>query len=378
MVYSFIMNRIFFPVVLSGIFFLLPSFSHAGPIIRTGEVVSVDSAQTIKGDFYGFGSKVVLSGISENDAYLAGGTITINAPVLEDLTMVGGVIQVYGEVGDDVRILGGEVTIAKPIKGDVVVMGNSLTILSTGSVEGDILFLGEDLVVDGPVVGTIHGNTNKARVNADIGGDVLLTVQTLFTIGGNANIHGLVSYESRYDVVRAQEASIAGEVHKTLSAPDLSYAESLKAYLVKLLVLVFATLTLFLLARRHVATLTQIIPERFGFYGLVGLASIPATLFISLVLFVSVLGSLVGAVLLLGFVSVLCIAIIFSPLAIGYTVQKLIFKSSQISIKTVGIGFGVLALLSIIPQFIAIILTVYTIVIAGAICTALYETLRAE
>ena len=371
------MNRTFFSLVLCGIFFLFPSFSHAGPIIRTGESVSVDSAQTIKGDFYGFGSKVVLSGSSENDAYLAGGTITINAPVLEDLTIVGGVIQVYGEIGDDVRILGGEVTIAKPVKGDVVVVGNSLTILSTASVEGDILFLGEDLVIDGPVAGAVHGNTNNARVNADVGGDVLLTVHTLFTIGGNADIHGLVSYESKHDVVRAQEASIAGEVHKTPYADDLTYVESMKGYMVKLLVLIFATLSLFLFARRHVTTLAQIIPQRFGFYGLVGLASILATFFISLVLFVSVLGSLVGTTLLLGFISVLFMAFILSPLAIGYTVQSFVFKSSQISIRTVGIGFIVLALFAVIPEIIAIVLTVYTIVIVGAVCTSLYEALRA-
>lgn len=372
------MNRTLFSLALCGIFFLFPSFSHAGPIIRTGESVSVDSAQTIKGDFYGLGSKVVLSGTSENDAYLAGGTISINAPVLEDLSVVGGVIQIYGEVGDDVRVLGGEVTIAKPVKGDVVVVGNSLTILSTAHVEGDVLFLGEDLVIEGPVIGTIHGNTNRARINADIGGDVLLTAHTLFTIGSNANIHGLVSYESRYDVVRAQEASITGEVHKTLYVDNSSYTESMKGYVVKLLILIFATLSFFLLARRHVTTLTRIIPERFGFYGLVGLASIPATFFISLVLLVSVLGSLVGMAVLLGFVGILCVALILSPLVVGYMVQSLIFKSSQISIRTVGIGFVILVVLSLIPQIIAIVLTIYTIVVVGAICVSVYETLRTE
>lgn len=373
-------KKSFLSLVMCGVFFLLPTYSHAGPIIRTGESVSVDSTQTLKGDFYGFGSKVVLSGGAENDAYLVGGTITLNASVQEDLTALGGVVGVYGDVGDDVRVVGGDVTIAKAVKGDVAVLGNRLTILSTGSVEGDVLFMGEELVIDGKVIGSIHGNANTARINAEIGGDVLLTTQTLFTIGGNAKIQGLVSYKSAQDVVRAQDAVVIGEIQKIPSDLDFSKGgiESMKSYVLQILVLIFATLSLFMLARRQVATLTEASLSRFGFYGLVGLAMILTIPFISVVLFVSILGSFLGLLLSLGFFSILCIAVVLSPLVLGYGVERMAFKGRTVSTRSIGFGFILLALLWFVPYSIFIVLMVYSIVVVGAIGSLVYGVLRSE
>jgi cytoskeletal protein CcmA (bactofilin family) len=373
-------KNIFLSLIVCGVFFLLPSYSHAGPIIRTGETVSVDSTQTLKGDFYGFGSKVVLSGGAENDAYLAGGTITLNAPVQEDLTALGGVVGVYGDVGDDVRVVGGDVTIAKAVKGDVAVLGNRLTILSTGSVEGDVLFMGEELVIEGKVIGSIHGNANTARINAEIGGDVLLTTQTLFTIGSNAKIQGLVSYKSAQDVVRAQDAVIVGEVQKIPSDLDFSNGgiESMKSYVLQILVLIFATLSLFMLARRQVTTLAEASQSRFGFYGLVGLAMILTIPFISVVLFVSILGSFLGFLLTLSFFCILGIAVVLSPLVLGQNIERIIWKGCGVSPRSVGVGFILLALLWFVPYSIFIVLTVYSIVIVGAIGSLAYTALRSE
>lgn len=373
-------KKSFFSLIVCGVFFLLPSYSHAGPIIRTGETVSVDSTQTLKGDFYGFGSKVVLSGGAENDAYLAGGTITLNALVQEDLTALGGVVGVYGDVGDDVRVFGGDVTIAKAVKGDVAVLGNRLTILSTGSVEGDVLFMGEELVIEGKVIGSIHGNANIARINAEIGGDVLLTTQTLFTIGSNAKIQGLVSYKSAQDVVRAQDAIIVGEVQKIPSDLDFSNGsiESMKSYVLQILVLIFATLSLFMLARRQVTALAEASLSRFGFYGLVGLAMILTIPFISVVLFVSILGSFLGLLLSLGFLCVLCTAVVLSPLVLGQNIERIIWKGCGVSPRSVGVGFALLALLWFVPYSIFIVLIVYSIVIVGAIGSLVYSALRSE
>lgn len=85
----------------------LPVFVEAGPIIRSGESVSIDADQVLKGDFYAGGASVSISGRAENDVYLAGGTVTVNAPVAEDLVVLGGVVQVHGEVTDDIRVAGG-------------------------------------------------------------------------------------------------------------------------------------------------------------------------------------------------------------------------------------------------------------------------------
>ena len=373
-------KKTFLSLVICGLFFIQPSVSDAGPIIRTGETVSVDSTQSLKGDFYGIGSKIVLSGSAEDDAYLAGGTITLNAPVQKDLTVLGGVVGVYGEVGDDVRVFGGDITIGKAVKGDVVVLGNRLTILSTGSVEGDVLFMGEELVIEGTVVGSVHGNTNSARIDAEVGGDVLLTTQEMFAIGSGAKIQGLVSYTSRNDVVRAQDAVVVGEIQKISpdSTRSSSMVESMKSYALEILVLIFATLSLFMVARQYMGIVTETALQRFGFLGLVGLAMILTIPFISVVLMVSVLGSLLGVLLFVSFLGLLCCAVIVTPLVIGYGIEKLIVKGSNISTRSIGIGFISLALLWLIPYSIFAVLTVISIVVVGAIGTLVYGALRSE
>lgn len=65
------MNNFIASIALGTLIFV-PFSAFAGPIIRTGESVSIDATQSLKGDFYGFGSSVILSGDSENDAYIAG------------------------------------------------------------------------------------------------------------------------------------------------------------------------------------------------------------------------------------------------------------------------------------------------------------------
>lgn len=372
------MKNIFPKVVFFIVFLTLPTISFAGPIIRTGETISVESTQSIKGDFYGLGSKVMLSGTAENDVYAAGGDVTINAPINDDLSVLGGVVQIHGDVGDDVRIVGGDITIAKPVKGDVVVLGSRLTILSTAHVEGDILFMGEDLVVDGEVDGTIHGKSNTARINSTVGGDVLLTIGSQFTIGSNANIQGLVSYESNNDVIRAQDAVVVGDIKKTSLRADSSSLriEIIKGNILKLIVILFATLSLYMLMRRQSSTLALGVTPRFGFNGLVGLGMLLTIPFITGVLLVSVVGSLVGLILILSLVSVICYAIALSPLTIGLIVQKHIFKQNDISLRTIGLGFITLCIASLVPVLTSVLFAVFSIVIIGTIGVTFYESVR--
>jgi hypothetical protein len=364
-------------VVLVGAFFLSPFVTEAGPIMRTGETVSVESAQELKGDFYGLGSKVLISGAAEDDVYVAGETVTINAPIKKDLTVIGVSVGVHGDIGDDVRVVGGDVTIAKPVSGDVVVLGGRLTILSTASVEGDVLFMGEELVIDGPVVGTVHGEAESARINADIGGDVILSAYQTLTVGGDSHIHGLVSYKSSLDMVRAQDAIIDGEIIKEATSGARSYAEDFKEYLLKILVIAFGTVSLYLLFRNQVSTIVPQSVSRFGFFGLVGLAVILTVPFISVVLFVSVIGSLVGAVLLFSFLTALFSACILAPLAIGYCAERVVYKNADVSVRTMGFALVVLIVMGIIP-FSIMLIPIVSVVVLGAMSVSLYEAVRVE
>lgn len=361
--------------LLVAIFFIIPSYAHAGPILRSGDSISVDATQVLKGDFYGFASTVTLSGQAENDVYIGGGTVIINAPVLQDLTVGGGLVQVYGDVGDDVRVVGGEVTLSKVVKGDVIVLGGSLTILSTASIEGDILFMGGDLNIEGPVAGGVHGNVESVRINSEIGGDVSLTTKSALTLGDRANILGNVQYQSMQDMVRAQNAVVVGEVHKTEVALNTGLGV-LKGILMYMVVILFAVLVIFLAFRKYIVRVVEVSLRAPGVAGLVGIGTFLFLPFVSILLLVSVLGTLVGIILFATHIILCIISFLGAGILLGVYIQKILTKKSGVTLSTVIYGVIALCLLSFIPVIGGFAIFGLMLITLGSISIAMYQAIR--
>lgn len=353
----------------------IPASVFAGPIIRSGEKISIDSTQTLKGDFYGLAPSVTLSGKAENDAYIGGGNVIINAPITGDLTILGGVVQVHGEIGDDLRIVGGDVTLGKTVKGDVAVVGGSLTILSTATVEGDVLFMGGDLVIEGDVTGTVHGKSTNARMNAKIGGDISYISTNALTLGDKADVQGSIVYESARDIVRAQDAHVSGEIHKTEVVPVDSRGK-IKAYILQACIVLFAALTLLLVFRRKIQSIALDATSQFPLRGLIGLAVFLVLPFVSVLLLVSVLGSFIGIVLFLTYILLLVLALVMGSIILGYYVQSTLMHQSTVTIGTVVFGVLLMSLLALIPYVGGLILFAVLVATLGSICTALYRASR--
>ncbi len=355
--------------------FLAPSVSIAGPIMRTGEAISVDAEQSLKGDFYAFASDISISGNAENDAYLFGGTVTVNAPITEDLTVIGGVVQVHGEVGDDVRVFGGEVTIAEPIKGDLVVLGGTLNILSTASVGGDILFYGETLVVEGEVIGSIYGTADTVRINDVVHGDVSMKAWTFISLGDSASVTGSISYTSTQDLVRAQNAEIKGEVHK-LNTNETSTTRIWEILALQLFVLLFASLTLYVFGQKRIQSIITNQAHSFGICGLVGLTVFLLTPIAAGILMVSIVGVFLGILLLLSYFVALLVAFLLGSILLGYLIQRFVFRISRVSATTIVMGTIALLILALVPYVGGLSIFACTMVSFGKVIIVGYEKLR--
>lgn len=352
-----------------------PAFVQAGPIFRSGESISIDATQVLKGDFYGFSPVVTLSGSAENDVLIGGGTVTINAPVAGDLTVVGGVVQVHGDIGDDLRIIGGEVTLAKEVVGDVVVLGGTLTILSTATVKGDVLFMGGDLTIEGEVVGGIHATAETVRINSEIGGDVSLKVATIFTAGDRTNVLGNVQYESASEMIRAQDAIIVGDVRKTDSIQEAGL-NVFKQLLLNISLLFFAVLTIYLTLRKYVERIVSISIGAPGVSGLIGLGVFILLPFVSVLLLVSVLGSSIGVILFALYIILCIFALLGAGILLGVYIQKLLTKKTNITLGTVVLGLISFSILCFIPVIGWFIVFGLIMIVLGGLSTALYQAIR--
>jgi hypothetical protein len=355
----------------------VPAFVFAGPIVRSGDVVSVDANQILEGDFYGLGGSVTISGSSSHDVYVAGGSVTINGDVEGDLTILGGVVQVHGEVKDDVRIIGGEVLLAKPVGGDVVSLAGNLKILSTASVAGDVLFIGNEVLLEGDVLGSVHGTSENTRINAKVGGDVSVRAAQRFTLGDKADISGNVSYKSVTDIERAQNAVVGGTVRKDGFISEPSNTQSAQLIVMRILILLFATLSLFLIARPALERLTTETTMHYGKQGLIGLGVFVVTPVIALLLMTSVLGILIGFMLFFGYLLLLMLSWVVSCIMLGAFIHRSMKrKGDSVNLISVVVGTFTFGLLPLVPLIGIISLLALSLIVLGGLALSFYKQFR--
>jgi hypothetical protein len=168
--------------------FVFPSVLQAAPVIRTGDTISLKEDQSIPGDFYTFGGSVTNAARVGGDTYVIAGTVTQNGDITADLSGLVGQLEVHAPVGDDVRIAGGRVVIASKVAGDVVMVGGELVITSTAEIEGDVLFYGGVLSIEGTVKGSVLARAETIRVDARIGKDISVTAANELVLGAHADV----------------------------------------------------------------------------------------------------------------------------------------------------------------------------------------------
>jgi hypothetical protein len=347
----------------------------AGPVIRSGETVGIEAHQVLEGDFYGLGQTITISGAADHDVYALGGAVTINAPVKEDLVVLGGVVQVHGDVGDDIRVVGGEVVIANAVLHDVVVLGGTVHILSTASIGGDLLFLGGEIRVDGPIAGSVYGTGETVRIDAHVEGNVDIRAGDSFTLGDAAEVMGSVSYKSMKELVRAQGAVVEGTItHDQIVLENTSI--SVQPLIINLLVLIFSGLTLFFILRSRTERIVQDVFDGYGRLGLIGLGMCMALPIVALVLTVSVIGFFVGMALFLSYFVLCIIASMALPIVIGSLAQRLSKLGTDITIFTVIVGAFITTGLLLIPLIGDLLLLITFLILFGALCTRLYTFFR--
>jgi cytoskeletal protein CcmA (bactofilin family) len=355
---------------------MMPYMTYAaGPVIRSGETIAVEASQVIEGDFYGFAQSMILSGVSEHDVYVAGGTVTVNAPVAEDLVILSGAAQVHGDVGDDVRIIGGEVTLAKPVANDVVVLGGTVHILSTATIGGDLIFLGGDIRVDGPVAGSVYGAAEKIRIDARVGGDVTIRTSESVTLGDAADIAGNLTYKSSNELTRGQGAVVSGSITRGEIITQTTGAD-FQSIVLAILMCIFSSLTLFFIARTRIERLATEAWSLYGRSGLIGLGMVLAIPIIAVILMASVIGIVVGFGLLLMYLLLFAITCMALPIYLGTLVERFVRKGSTFSLFTIMIGVFVTVVLPFIPVIGAFLIFLTVLVVFGSLCLELYRVFR--
>jgi cytoskeletal protein CcmA (bactofilin family) len=350
----------------------LPVF--AGPVLRSGESVSVEADQVVEGDIYAAGGSVSISGAIEGDAYVTGGTVTVNAPVSQDVVIVGGTVQIHAAVGDDVRIVGGEVIIADVIEGDLVVVAGAVRILSTAQVNGDLIFAGGDIEIKGPISGSVFGAAGTVRVDSTIGGTLQVTTEQGLTLGDRAEILGDVVYRGGNEIARATGAVVVGDIQtEQLEVNSAAALEAAAAFLVALL---FGALTIYLIFKSFLIDTVESAERSFGVNGLIGLGVLIGIPFVALILMFTILGMLVGLILLFAYLCLLIITWIVAGAVLGSIIFRRISKGSSISVLSVVAGVLLFEFLFLVPYLGPLLAFAVYVIVLGTLSERLYRAVR--
>lgn len=344
-------------------------------MVRSGESVSIGSDQIIEGDFYGAAGKVHISGEVTEDAILAAGQATINGPVGNNAFLIAGRAEVHGTVGDDLRIIAGEITLAEPVMGDVLVIGGTVNILSTASISGDLLIFAGEVVVEGSVGGDIFGTVGELRINAPVTGDVDVRVDRL-TLDDNARIEGMVRYVSTEAAVKSLNATVVGDMARNDPVLPTS-ANNAREVLMPVLLLLFSVLVWYLVSRRTLDLVIERALVKSPRPIFLGLAALLFTPLVILLLFVSMIGTLVGFAVLFGYLLMITLSMVGIAAVLGQLLMSAFSKpASQSSLVSLLSGVVAIALLILLPVIGQITLGILMIITMGALVDLLVRPVK--
>jgi cytoskeletal protein CcmA (bactofilin family) len=172
---------------LGAALFLVGTFGlMGGGLVRAQSTVAADSDVRVAkgtvhtGNLYAFGEEVVIDGTVTGDVVGAGSVVRIGEEgrVRGDLLAAGYAVFVAGQVDGDVRAAGYMIEVGRDgqVGGEMAATGYSLGVAEGGSVAGDLLGFGYQLLLDGRVGQDLRFGGAAAEINGEVGGDARLTV----------------------------------------------------------------------------------------------------------------------------------------------------------------------------------------------------------
>lgn len=331
------MKKILFSLLLSAGMLAYAAPGQAAMFLN-GEAISLPQGELVAEDVYAFGANLMLAGDVEGDVTTAGANVLVKGAVSQDLNAAGGTVDILGDVGDDLRIAGGKVAIHGEVGGDLLVAGGMVQLLPGAVVRGDVRAVGGMLVLDGDVEGRANLGGGTVVLNGQVLGEVEITADEQVLFGKLAKFSRSVVYSSPLASDQNTGAVFEQGVRHTrlerASAPKFfwqkpDWTKAVAAGIVWYLMRTFAMLLAALLALKYFRSFTEEIAtkakDNFGGRLLWGFGFLVVVPVLVIALFMTLIGSALGAVLLAAY-SLLAVLV---KVAVGPFVGLLLMRLFQ-------------------------------------------------
>ncbi len=145
--------------------------------LQTGGQITISADETVDGDLYASGGRVLIEGTVDGDLIAAGGQVTISGDVSGDVMASAGSVDISGEVGGDARVAAGQATVSGSIGEDLFVAAGQATVSDSGEVGEDLVFGSGRMTMSGTVAGDVLGAAGNYNRQGTVQGTENVTIR---------------------------------------------------------------------------------------------------------------------------------------------------------------------------------------------------------
>jgi cytoskeletal protein CcmA (bactofilin family) len=164
-------------LVLTGASVAVAQETQLGGKIQTGGQITISADETVDGDLYASGGRILIEGTVDGDLIAAAGQVTISGQVSGDLMASGGAVDISGEVGGDARVAAGQATVSGSIGEDLILASGQATVSESGEVGEDLVFGSGRMTMNGTVGGDVLGATGNYDRQGTVHGTENVTIR---------------------------------------------------------------------------------------------------------------------------------------------------------------------------------------------------------
>lgn len=144
--------------------------NYLGGKVRTGDVVTIPSSETVRGDLYVFARMLNVDGTIEGDLVAFASQINISGTVNGSVLAASGTLTMGGQARGAVRAAAGQVTIDGGVGRDAAIAAGQLTTGSAAKIGQDVIFATGATSLGGTVTGSVLGTASTYTRSGTLGG----------------------------------------------------------------------------------------------------------------------------------------------------------------------------------------------------------------
>lgn len=368
-------KRIWALVIVFSVAALVPVLANAADYLPKDKVdggnVVVSGEEDYENLFVG-GGNVSIDKKIFGDLFVAGGSVNVSSPVEEDLFLAGGNVTVSAEVGGDARLGGGNVSVSAPVKGDLMIGGGTVNISRSAPVGGDFWAGAGAINVNGDIEGNVKIAGGEVFLNGEIGGNVEVWADSRLVFGPQSRVLGNIEYWGVKEAV-IQDGAEVGQIEFHQAERKFPGKFNLRPIIsiflvLKMLALFLAALVVMKLCKKSshdVASRAHKKPWTSLGIGFLGVVAIPVAV---VILLATVVGSIIGFLLLVSFITALLFSSVFVVFFVGSLLERWFFKKQVgITWKTAVWGVVAGAVINIIPIVGWIVMCILYLMVFGSL-----------